>query len=141
MSGLSTRVSVRWSASGAAAQRGGRLCRVSAQKQRTQWTESRARRELADWQRSGETMAAFARKRGYPAHRLSSWRRRLAPPAAAEPAESLALAPAVITGTQRAPVVMSVGRDAVHLEIDDPAAVHPSWLAALAAALRREVSA
>lgn len=110
---------------------------------RIQWTEGRARRELEGWRRSGESMAAYARTRGYPAHRLSWWKWRLAGKEAVETA-TVALAPAVVTGlaaTHRSPVVVSIAPDEVRVEIEDPAAVHPAWVAELASALRRGESA
>lgn len=111
------------------------------QDDQSRWTESRARRELEAWRRSGDSMAEYARKRGYPAHKLQWWKGRLA--AAEQPVEStaLALAPAVITGAQQPAVVVSIATDEVRLEIDDPEAVHPAWLAELAAMLHRGVSA
>lgn len=86
-------------------------------------------------------MAEYARKQGYPAHKLRWWKGRLA--AAQERIESttLALAPAVITGVHQSPVVLSVAADEVRVEVDDPEAVHPAWLAELASLLQRGVSA
>ena len=37
---------------------------------RTRWTESDARRVLAEWERSGHTLEAFARSRGLVPQRL-----------------------------------------------------------------------
>lgn len=80
-------------------------------------------------------MAAFARKHGYQPKRLEYWRRL---ESEAQPPEraTTGLAPAVITGLNRPPMVVTVTSDGVRLEIDDPSAVHAAWLAALAAALR-----
>jgi hypothetical protein len=41
------------------------------------WSEADARVLLADWQRSGLPMAAFARRHGFNAQRLAWWRKRL----------------------------------------------------------------
>ena len=80
-------------------------------------------------------MAAFARSRGYLPKRLEYWRRL---ESEAQPPEraTTGLAPAVITGLNRPPVVVTVNRDGVRLEIDDPGALHAAWIAALVAALR-----
>lgn len=82
-------------------------------------------------------MAAYCQRRGYQAQRLSWWRKRLeAPPSEAHEAAAVRLAPAVVTGSARMAVVVTIGADGIRLEIDDPAAVHPAWIAELAEALR-----
>src|SRR5678815_785116 len=43
---------------------------------RTHWTESDARRVLAEWERCGHTLEAFARSRGLVPQRLAWWRKR-----------------------------------------------------------------
>ena len=54
------------------------------------WTEDEARRILESWQRSGDTLAAFARKLGVGASRLYYWKKRLSSPTPTErPALSL----------------------------------------------------
>ena len=75
------------------------------------------KRELEAWRQSGESMAAFARSRGYLPKRLEYWRRL---ESEAQPPEraTTGLAPAVITGLNRPPVVVTVNRDGVRLEID-----------------------
>lgn len=93
------------------------------------------------WKRSGESMAAYARKRGYPAHRLSWWQKRLARDAEPPETAPVEFAPAVLTGPRRSPVVVTVDGDGVRLEVGDPGAVHPIWLAELATALRSGASA
>lgn len=81
-------------------------------------------------------MAAFARRRGYQPGRLEYWRRQ----ERAAPAENaIGLAPVVITGSSRAPLVIALAND-VRLEIDDPSTVHPAWVAELAAAVRKGAS-
>lgn len=42
------------------------------------WTAEDARRALAEWDRSGLTIAEFARSQGYAPFRLYEWRRKLA---------------------------------------------------------------
>jgi hypothetical protein len=44
------------------------------------WNEKEARKVLAAWRASGETLAAFARSRGLVPQRLAWWRKRLALP-------------------------------------------------------------
>lgn len=114
---------------------------MSKKHEQTRWTDSRARREVEAWKRSGESMAAYARKHGYPAHRLSWWQKRLAREAEAAETTPVEFAPAVITGARRSPVVVAVGGDGVRLEVGDPGAVHPGWLAELATALRSGATA
>ena len=43
-----------------------------------QWTEQDAREALAELARSGESLAAFARRRGVSGERVRYWRKRLA---------------------------------------------------------------
>lgn len=45
--------------------------------EKSRWSESEARRVLADWRSSGETLSAFARGRGLHPQRLSWWARRI----------------------------------------------------------------
>src|ERR1700736_3993543 len=42
-----------------------------------QWTEDEARAALAELARSGESMAEFARSRGFSTQRVRYWRKRL----------------------------------------------------------------
>ena len=42
------------------------------------WTPEVARRLPAEWQRSGQSLAVFSRRRGFFPQRLSWWRKRLA---------------------------------------------------------------
>ena len=41
------------------------------------WTERRGYEVVRQWERSGLSMAAFARSRGYDAQRLRYWRERV----------------------------------------------------------------
>jgi hypothetical protein len=84
-------------------------------------------------------MNAYAKQRGYQAQRLSWWRTRLGGEAWAgsgAPAETITLAPAVITGSVRPAVVVSVDATAVTMEVLDAAAVPASWVAQVALGLR-----
>jgi transposase-like protein len=51
--------------------------RASAASPRRHWTEADARRVLAEWERSGDSLEAFARSRGLVPERLAWWRKRL----------------------------------------------------------------
>ena len=44
----------------------------------TQWTEAQGRAAVEAWRASKLSAEAFARERGYSAHRLTYWQRRLA---------------------------------------------------------------
>lgn len=50
-----------------------------------QWTEEEARQTLAEWEESGSSLAAFAKKRGISSQRLSWWCKRLNKPGAGGP--------------------------------------------------------
>lgn len=104
-------------------------------RERHHWTEEDARRELDGWYRSGESMTAYARGRGYSPQRLRWWQKRLAPSTAAMEARPIALAPAVLTGSAAA-LVISLSPGEVRVEVDAPEALEPAWLANLACALR-----
>ena len=104
------------------------------------WTEKRARGELERWKRSGQSMAAYASKRGYQAQRLSWWRKRLGNKTSPTRATPVTLAPAVITET-RAPVMVLIDDQGVRVELEDPAALPPSWIADVMAAMGRGAAA
>lgn len=46
----------------------------------TQWTEVEARAALREWERTGESAAAFARRKGFSPHRITYWREKLGSP-------------------------------------------------------------
>ncbi len=102
------------------------------------WDAARATRILAAWQRSGESLAAFARAHGLNAQRLSWWRRRLdeveehdrRPP----PVAPLAFIPAAVTAPAPGRIVVRLPRG-VEVEAADAAAAPAEWLAMLAHAL------
>ena len=99
------------------------------------WRETQARRVLRWWSDSGLSASGFARTHGLNPQRLLWWRKRL------KSSEETALAPltfipAVVTAGAAATVVRLPGGVAV--ELADVAAVPTSWIAALAAELRRQ---
>ena len=93
------------------------------------WTDDDARVVLDEWRRSGETIAAFARKRGIGAARLYWWRKQLA---SALTAPTLSLVPATIV-THGTAITIRLPRD-VTLEVTNAS---PSWVAAVVAELTR----
>jgi len=109
---------------------------------RAHWKQADAVRVLEAWKRSGESMAAFARRHGLGARRLSWWRERVdavveeAPvrfiPAMVRPAPLVSLRPSSPQGA----VVVEVG--GVRVSISDPQGTDPRWVAAVVSALRGE---
>lgn len=101
----------------------------------TRWSEVDARIVLDAVERSGDTIHAFAREHGLPAHRLYWWRERLAGAIDEEPGDlgQLAFAPVVVTGLAR-PSALLVRFGEVELEIIEPQRVDPAWLARVIAA-------
>ncbi|HEU4411696.1 MAG TPA: hypothetical protein VFS43_41015 [Polyangiaceae bacterium] len=105
---------------------------------RERWTEARARAVLDAWERSGLTLAAFARQRGLGPQRLAWWRKRLAETSHGTSPSPVSLvpvtlrpAPAIALG---APVAITA-RDGVRIEVRDVGAVTAAWVAALLVAL------
>ncbi len=95
------------------------------------WTDDDARRILDEWRRSGDSIAAFARKHGVAAPRLYWWRKKLG--AAARTASALSLVPAtIITDGGAALTIRLPGEIAIEL-----ASASPSWVAAMIAELTR----
>jgi len=95
---------------------------------------------LAGWKRSGLSMAAYAGRRGYPAHRLTWWKKRLKEEVdtRGQGSGSVVLAPAVVTGTVReqAAVTVAVTGGSVRIVVEDPSAVGPDWIGRLVAEVR-----
>ena len=58
------------------------------------WTPELARRLLAEWRSSGQSLAVFSRRRGFLPQRLSWWRKRLASQEVRHAAASSAAPPA-----------------------------------------------
>ena len=118
-------------------------------KQAEQWGADKARTELRLWQGSGQTMEAFSSKRGYPAHRLSWWKRQLrlkgermaqAGAGGTERQDERmvgAILEATVTGAgSKAAAVVDTGFG-VRIEVANTERVAPSWVAAVAAQLSR----
>jgi transposase-like protein len=107
---------------------------------RTQWTEADARRVLADWQRSGDTLEAFARSRGLVPQRLAWWRKRLHV-GRREASTALTLVPATVIGdapaASAAPATIIRLPHGIVIELEGAS---PGWIAALARELTRSAS-
>jgi transposase-like protein len=92
------------------------------------WTTVEASEALAAWERSGETLAAFARRLGVSAERLAWWRRRLARTTMAP------LVPMVV----RAPRAWSSVRvtlEGCEVEVGELSEASAAWVASLVRAL------
>jgi transposase-like protein len=98
------------------------------------WTPEQARLVLDEWRRSGESIAAFARRHDVSPARLYWWRKQLSGDIRfASPA--LALVPGRVTAKTAAEAAVAVRlRGDVTIEIVDPT---PSWVAALVAELAK----
>ena len=95
------------------------------------WSEKDARRVVAAWRRSGESIRAFAVRHGFVRQRLYYWTQRLESPPAGTPAPQFV--PAVVREVNGSGSVrIRIGN--VSIEIDAPA-VSPEWAASLIAKL------
>jgi hypothetical protein len=111
-----------------------------------QWSPEEARAVLAEWQASGQPLGRFARQRGQSAERLRWWKKRLGEwKEESASAEKRALVPVVVSApapaeavavAQRAAVVVRVPGGTV-VEVAEPGAVRPEWLAAVVSQLSR----
>ena len=97
------------------------------------WTEEDARVVLDEWRQSGDTIAAFARKRGITPPRLYWWKKKLA--SGARPT-TLSLVPAMIVSGSGATVTIRLPGE-VAIEV---ANASPNWVAAIVAELTRTLA-
>ncbi len=103
----------------------------------TRWTEKRGRRELGQWRRSGQSLSAFARERGFNPQRLRYWRDRLAERSEERVTGGEANAefvPGVIVEVASAAVRLELPRGVV-VEAKAAREVEPGWVAELVRAL------
>jgi hypothetical protein len=107
------------------------------------WTEAEARRVLAERKASGLSIRAFAERRGLRPQRLYWWSKRLTTTSPAITVVPLPrLVPVVlkagVSKARQGPAAISVRVGAsVTMEIADPAAATPAWVAAVMAELER----
>ena len=106
----------------------------------TIWTESVARRLLDEWSTSGESLAAFGRRKGFVPQRLAWWKKRLA---AVKPAASTREAPArpafipvTVCATASEPAEAVVVLDGgVRVELRSLDGASAAWVASLVRSL------
>lgn len=109
------------------------------------WTEAHARRLLDAHEKSGLSLAAFARREGVRARRLQWWRDRLAVTQTAKPASAPRTAAFAAVIAKKAPkVVLSraatlviATRSGETIEVIDVVRVRPTWVATLVRELER----
>jgi transposase-like protein len=99
---------------------------------------------LADWAESGKPMAAFAREHGLALQRLFWWRGRLRESTSEAKKPKTRLVPvtprkapllSLVSSSGAAVVVSTVG---VRVEVVDPLAADPRWVAALVRAMQEQ---
>jgi hypothetical protein len=107
------------------------------------WTAVDARAVLQMWRASRQSMAAFGRRNGVGAQRLSWWNKRLADwrdQGGDERASEPSLVPAIVRGSEvalHAAALVVRLPSGIAFEIADPGAVAPPWLAAVVSELSR----
>jgi hypothetical protein len=113
----------------------------SSPSRRTHWTEADARRVLADWERSGHTLEAFARSRGLVPQRLAWWKKRLRT-TRPETSAVLTFVPATVVdaAVESASHAEALIRLPGGVVIEFAAGVSPIWIASLARELARSAS-
>src|SRR5215467_5411901 len=100
------------------------------------WTDDEAQKLLEEWRRSGDSIAAFARRHGVSAWRLYWWRKRLPTTAKPRAARTLSLVPASIVAVSGATLRLRLPGE-VSIDV---ANASPSWVATLVAELTRPSS-
>ncbi|MCP4963880.1 MAG: transposase [bacterium] len=97
---------------------------------RPRWGEADARAVLDALKESGRSVTEFAREHDLDPQRLWRWRSRLEGTKVTTESDVVSFVPLVVTGLERSAVVVArVG--AVEVEVVDPAAVGPQWVAGL----------
>jgi transposase-like protein len=97
------------------------------------WTDEDARTMLEEWRRSGDSIAAFARRRGVSAWRLYAWRKKLRTTAPSRAEPTLSLVPASIVAVSGATLTLRLPGE-VSIDV---ANASPTWVATLVAELTR----
>ena len=105
------------------------------------WTEAHAKRLLETCDKSGLSVAEFARRQGIRAQRLHWWRARLARTPAHKAPTPTSFVPAVVKAPKvmlgRSMVVVIETRSGARIEIADTARVSPPWIGAVVRELER----
>src|SRR3979409_1051733 len=70
------------------------------------WTDEDARTMLEEWRRSGDSIAAFARRRSVSAWRLYAWRKKLRTTATSRAGPALSLVPGAIVAVSGATLTL-----------------------------------
>lgn len=91
----------------------------------------RCEADLDEWRQSGDSLAAFARRRGISSARLYWWRKRIG--ADSLELKTLSLVPATVTDRTAAPITIRLPNG---IEIEATSAT-PAWIAAVVAELSR----
>lgn len=120
---------------------GVRRAQVAAVGERRPWTEEDARRVIASWEASGESLTSFARSAGLVPQRLAWWRKRLAgneiaPRAVAGPAPAFLPVKVLVPPDPDTGPALVITGDGLRFEVRDVGLVPPAWVAELVAALR-----
>jgi hypothetical protein len=110
----------------------------------TRWTDEQGREFVQQWQRSGQSMSAFAREQAVNLQRLRYWRGRVEGKSelrgdrreARTRTSRRRLIPGVVVGVgERAPVTVHLGRGVV-VEAQAARDIDPAWLANVVRALQ-----
>ena len=100
------------------------------------WSRADARLVLDELARSGDSVSAFARSHELSAKKIFWWRSQLAGEVREDVSvEELSFAPVVVTGLGQTPAVV-LRSGALEIDVLDPRAVEPTWLAQLLAAMK-----
>ena len=89
-----------------------------------------------EWRRSGESIAAFARRRSVSAWRLYAWRKKLRTSATSRAEPTLSLVPASIVAVSSTTLTLRLPGE-VSIDVTN---VSPIWVATLVAELTRSSS-
>jgi transposase-like protein len=108
---------------------------IGSLSRRGHWTPAEAQRLLDAIERSGESTAAFARRHGIRARRITWWKARLS----RTPPGTVTLVPVTVRSTAPTTAAAALFVGDVRVELD-PARVAPAWVAAVAAALTRDAT-
>ena len=106
-----------------------------AQLRDRRWTRADAELVLDALERSGDTVAAFARAHDLSAKKIFWWRSQLSSDAPSttsseKKTESISFAPVVVTGLGRDPAAV-IRQGSIEIEILDTNKVEASWLASV----------